>query len=360
MVIISQIQGFPLLLKIHKEEGRLTENLTKTHHKEGKSCFKRIKIKIQNFVKRISRDELTNNDEEIIKHIEDVLAKPYERPTILKLYDELIPLTEDKLFEGFMESAPQMILQLKIVLGSNCQWGTKFILSIIVSFINLAVTVTDYSMKFRQKNPALRQASLAGHFLLVISKTPFLLSRTFAISIIFTLPKNGVFYGFSYMVFETIIFSYYEYSQMTSEGISETVRKGNVLRFLMKLFTRGYISNYILLEDCLIKYDGKKWIYQSDEPYKVKTDEKQHRHQLIYLVIMSSINFTIGCELYSYEPSEFNLTPSMHAFIALSIMFGGVSSLLFTILYQSTKNSSMMSELGPCLLYTSPSPRDRG
>ena len=126
------------------------------------------------------------------------------------------------------------------------------------SFFNLAETITDYSVKFRQKNPALRQASFLGIVFLVISKTPFLLSRTFAISVIFTLPKNGVFYGFSYMVFETMLFSVYEYSQMTSEGIVETRRKGNMLRFLIKLFTRGYISNYVLLEDRLIKYDGKK------------------------------------------------------------------------------------------------------
>ena len=83
------------------------------------------------------------------------------------------------------------------------------------------------------------------------------------------------------MVFGTIIFASYEYSQMTSMGIAETIRKGNWFRFLVMLSTRGYISNYILLEDRLVKYDskhdGKKWIYQSDEPFKVQSDVTQHQ-----------------------------------------------------------------------------------
>ena len=290
----------------------------------------------------------------MIKHIEDAIRKCYERPCILSLYDQLIPLTEDRFLEAFMESAPQMILQMKITFASKCPWETIFILSILSSFFSLAVTITNYSAKFRQKNPALRQASLVGQVFLIISKAPFLLSRTFAISIVFAMPKNGVFYGFSYMVFGTIIFAVYEYSQMTSKGIDETIRKSKRFSLLMKLFTRGYISNFILLEDRLIKHDGRKWIYQSDEPFKVQSDVTQHRHQLIYMVLMSFINFAIGCIIYSYQASSFNLTSTIHALLASSIMFGGLLSLIFSILYQSTKHSSIMSELGvqaKCMLH---------
>ena len=360
LVIINQFRQFPLLLKIHQEKERLDGNSRKTveNPKSFKirvqKLFKSLKEKLTGGNDQKDNELIKYDDERLVVHIENAIKKSYEKPPILLFYDQLIPLTEDKFLEAFMESAPQMILQLKIFFGSKCSWGTIFIVSVISSFFNLAATVTNFSVKLRQKNPALRQASLAGKVFLIISKAPFLLSRMFAISIIFALPKNGTVYGFSYIVFGTIIFAVYEHSQMTSKGIAETIRKANWLRFLVKLFTRGYISNYILLEDRLIKYDGSKWIYQSDEPYNVQSDETQHQHQLIYMVLMSSINFTIGCAVYSYQPSYFNLTPIMHALIALSIMFGGVFSLLFSIVYQSTKHSSIMSQLGAqanCMLH---------
>ena len=238
LVIINQFRQFPLLLKIHKEKERL-----QTTEKQS-TCFK-IKKFFKSFKKLCvdkNNESINYDDEKLVEHIEDAMRKGYERPYILSLYDKLIPLTEDKFLEAFIESAPQMILQIKIVFASECPWETIFIISIISSFFNLAATITNYSVKFRQKNPALRQASLVGQIFLITSKVPFLLSRTFAISFIFALPKNGVFYGFCYMVFGTIIFATYEYSQMTSMGIAETIRKGNWFRFLVMLSTRGSVS----------------------------------------------------------------------------------------------------------------------
>ena len=359
LVIINQLRQIPLLFKIYQEKERLDGRNEKEQSKEKKS----IKIKLLNLYKILKNkirggdkvnQQVKYDDAKVVAHIEDAIKRSYERPIILLLYDQLIPLTEDKFLEAFMESAPQMILQLKIALTSKCRWESIFLMSTVSSFFNLAATITNYSVKFRQKNPPLRQASLVGKVFLVISKVPFLLSRTLAISFIFALPKNGVFYGFSYIMFGTIVFAVYEYSQMTSEDIVETIRKSNWFIFLTKLFTRGYISNFILLEDRLIRYNGKQWHYQSDEHYSLHSDQKQHIHQLGYMTMMSTINFLVGCILRAFPSPSFNLNPHNQGVLALAIMFGGLLSLVFSILYQSTKHLSIMSQLGPqakCMLH---------
>ena len=267
------------------------------------------------------------------------------------MYEKLVPLTEDKFWEAFIESAPQMILQLKIMFGSSCPWSTLYILVIVTSFFNLAVTVTNHSLKFRQKNPSLRQATSIGKMFLILSKAPFMLSRCLSIAIIFSIPQHGVYYGFSAIAFGTLIFTIFEYLQMTSRNIAETRSKCGSIRFLIRLMIRGYLSNYSLLEDRLVKYDGQKWCYQSDEPYSEEIDIRVYRHRMIYLNVLSLFNSTVAIMLYTFPASEFNMTSVSQTAVASTIILGGLFSSLFTILYQSTKHYSVLSELGPQAMY---------
>ena len=95
--------------------------------------------------------EDSHDDAKVVKIIREALEKDYEKPKILQSYNELIPITENKFYEAFIESAPQLLLQLYIHFGSRCSLDIITAVTILTSFLNLAATVTDFSLTFRQK-----------------------------------------------------------------------------------------------------------------------------------------------------------------------------------------------------------------
>jgi hypothetical protein len=189
-----------------------------------------------------------NDLQEILE--ESLKDKNYQQSETSQLYDELVALSEDRFCEGFFESFPETILQLMVAFQVQEAIGMVRGISIGFSFTNLALVIMDYSGNKVKRNPVKREPNLLGSLFILVSKTPFILSRCLIISI-YLATHLGKTYFLAFLGTHVFVFAMVEAICLDHGKVSKWLDTDTIRNFgklMLRLLQRGFIATVSFLE----------------------------------------------------------------------------------------------------------------
>ena len=365
LILIRQFRQVILKVKI--------EQITQGIEESIKPAPKGIKIKIRQlcrsmkklFISAISRvkdlfrccccaktegesedgTEEKNKDggqKELTSAIQEAMKDPaYELPERTKLNDELTKLSSDRHYEALLETTPQAILNLMIMMryGSEQELGIVQ-LSLLGSFSSLLFSSADYTADKLKKNPLKREFNKLGFLLSILAKFPAIFSRCVGLALLLSIEdfyvKVTVWYLIAVGGLAGAAFECYHLDRMPACNFP------NVLQLLLHLFVRGYTSVFTLMEYRTKSYDENNgWKDEADkevEEHIYDEPKERHHHQLWYLIINSFINIAIGCWFYFLSDviickvGIIGNLEDRRLFFTLMVVLGAPWSFVFTVI----------------------------
>ncbi|XP_014825676.1 PREDICTED: XK-related protein 9-like [Poecilia mexicana] len=226
------------------------------------------------------------------------LKKGYEEGSS-KLFSDTADLSMLKLFETFLESAPQLLLQL-YVHQNHEEWSVLQYMSMVFSFFNLAWSLVDYRICLRKSLPQSRELPSA------LPTTVYLLYKLFTIT--------SLILSYSLL----LILSVYSTVGFTSLWLLGTIRahhlKTNFCSSgVLELLYRGVIGAVLVFTFFNVKGQDTK------------------RDMTVYYFFWTVINFSTPLLMFFLKPELKTIT----IFLVVSgVIYGGsLLGLILLVLY---------------------------